>query len=344
MTDVPRVSVVIPTHNRSCLLGKAIESVLGQTFDSYEIIIVDDGSTDDTCSVVDKYDSPRIRYCYQENKGRSAARNYALNLAQGEYIAFLDSDDTFYPQKLELQVALLDSNPEYGMSYTSARVVDEHGIELFRDGTTSDDCPYYRAIDSGWIYDKVALYLPVTVILPTVMVRTGIVRSVGGFDESLSRFEDTDFWRRVSKITPVIAIAEPLTTVLTHSGNRMETPDEVYRSLSRYVGKVFREDADRNPTVLREGAARLFLHYGYAVNAVHGQWRQAEPFFRDAIDLEPRYAVDSLLESRMMVVAQTAGLLVNKFRTAPVALFYLFLCTAMRNTIILVKRLLRGDN
>ena len=144
--NTPRVSVVIPTFNRASILGNAIESVLSQTYDSYEIIIVDDGSTDDTSSVVTKFNSSRINYLYQENKGRSSARNKALSLANGEYIAFLDSDDKFYPQKLELQVTLLDSNPAFGMSYTSARVSDEHGKEIFRDGIAEGTYPYLSLI------------------------------------------------------------------------------------------------------------------------------------------------------------------------------------------------------
>jgi hypothetical protein len=124
----------------------------------------------------------------------------------------------------------------------------------------------------------------------------------------------------------------------------METPGEVYNSITAYVGKIFREDSGRDPLIMREGASRLFLHYGYAVNSVHFQWRQSYPFFQDAISFLPQYAVNSLLESRMMVVAQAAKLFVVKFQTAPFALFYLLLLTVIRNTKILIKRLLRGDN
>lgn len=340
----PWVSVVIATYNRASILGKAIESVLCQTYDSYEIIIVDDGSTDDTLSVVSKYESSRIKYVYQENNGRSSARNRALSLIQGEYVAFLDSDDMYFPQKLELQVELLENNPAFGMSYTSARVSDEYGNEIFKDGVADGGGAYYRAINSGWLHDKIAFYLPVTILLPTVMVRRDILNHVGGFDESLSRFEDTDLWRRISKVTQIIALDEPLTTVLTHSGNRMESPEEVYQSLSSYIRKTLKEDSGDDSLVYREGAARLFLHYGYAVNSVYCQRRLSEPFFQEAISFYPRYSIDSLLESRTMVVAQAAKLFIVKFQFAPFALFYLFFLTVLRNSKILITRLLRGYN
>lgn len=339
----PRVSIVIATYNRASFIGKAIESVLDQTYDSYEIIIVDDGSTDETLSVVSKYESSRIKYIYQENSGRSSARNTALSLIQGEYVAFLDSDDMFLPQKLELQVELLENNPDFGMSYTSARVSDEHGNEIIKDGAV-DGGAYYLATDSGWLHDKIAFYLPVTILLPTVMVRKDVLKRVGGFDESLSRFEDTDLWRRISKVTQIVALDIPLTTVLTHSGNQMESPEEVYRSLSFYVRKIFNEEPGCDPLVYREGAARLFLHYGYAVKSVCCQWRLSDPFFQDAICFYPRYSIDSLLESRMMVVAQAAKLFVVNFKLEPFALLSLLLTTVKRNVIILIKRLSRGYN
>ena len=106
----PRVSVIIPTYNRAALVCKAIDSVLEQTFSDYEILVIDDGSTDGTESAVAGY-GQRVRYFWQENRGMSAARNRGIDLARGEYLALLDSDDLWMPFKLELMVAVLDRFP-----------------------------------------------------------------------------------------------------------------------------------------------------------------------------------------------------------------------------------------
>lgn len=256
---MPAVSVIIPTYNRASMLGEAIESVLDQTYSDFEIIVVDDGSTDDTQQVVKAFDDTRIRYVFQENRGRSNARNHALSLAQGRYIAFLDSDDLFVPTKLERQVAALDSEPRFGMVYSSAVCSDEQGKEL-------STC-VFRASASGMIYRRVAFYVPLTIILPTVMMRREVVTGVGGFDETMERFEDTDMWRRVARKYPILAMRQPLCTIRTHSGNELASQnlEDIRRALDHYVRKVFAEDQDEGTLFLRRGAARLYAHYGLAM-------------------------------------------------------------------------------
>ena len=125
---MPRVSVIIPTYNRAGYLCESIESVLTQTYTDYEIIVVDDGSTDDTEEVLQLWIADgTIHYVWQENRGESAARNHGIELAIGEYIAFLDSDDLFMPTKLEEQVAYLDNHPEVGMAHSCYSKFGEAG-------------------------------------------------------------------------------------------------------------------------------------------------------------------------------------------------------------------------
>ncbi len=121
---MPRVSIVIPTFNCAPFLGRAIDSVLAQTYGDYEVIVVDDGSTDETHGVVARFAS-KIRYLYQPNKGVSSARNLALSQASGELIAYLDADDMWYPHKLERQVAFLDTHRECGLIHSDFTVIDE---------------------------------------------------------------------------------------------------------------------------------------------------------------------------------------------------------------------------
>jgi glycosyltransferase involved in cell wall biosynthesis len=270
----PRVSVIIATYNRSQLLGEALESLRAQTFTGFEAIVVDDGSTDGTRDVVESFDD-RFRYVQQPNCGRSRARNRGLELARGRYVAFLDDDDLLRPNKLEIQVASLDGDPDVDWVYSSARNVDAEG--------RPSHYPDYPAVESGWIYPRCVLYVPLTVILPTVLVRREILDVVGGFDERMDRFEDTDMWRRIAKRYAVKAISDTLVDVRAHEGNRMEDPREVFQSVSYYVGKVFREDGDVSPSLLRRRASGLFLHYGLAVWSRKEIRRLSRPFLRCAL-------------------------------------------------------------
>lgn len=294
----PLVSVIIATYNRADFLKKALTSVLGQSYSNLEIIVVDDGSNDHTDTVVAGFDSSRIIYLRQENRGCSAARNRGLATSRGEYVAFLDSDDRFHPEKLAKQLAALEAHPECGMCYTSAIVEDGQGQEIIRPGDQAGSDPYYRAVESGWLYDRIAFYLPVTVLLPTVMVRSSILRKVGGFDETLYRFEDTDLWRRISRITPLLALDAPMTIVVTHDGNRLRDAVWEFRAVDRYVAKVFSEENSSDPMLLKRGGASLFLHYGLAVYAA-GDFDSAMNFFIKAFQHDPDQPSDYFLAHRL---------------------------------------------
>lgn len=292
MAHLPKVSIIIPTYNRALLLKKAIESVLKQTFKDYEIIVVDDGSTDNTREIVHSYSLPKIKYIYQENKGRSNARNKALKIAKGQYIAYLDSDDMFLPDKLERQISILEVERDVGMVYTSARVFDEDDNELFRQDKLGNKRLYYEATDSGWIYNKVAFYFPQTIILPSVMVRSEIQKKVGDFDENLDRFEDTDMWRRISKECKIFAIKEPLCIIRQHSDNKMENPKDVFKSMMHYINKIFSEDRNVSCLTKRKGASKLLFYYG-AVVFVKNDYKKnfSFPFFIQSLKSWPPYPI-----------------------------------------------------
>lgn len=122
------VSIIIPTYNNVDTICQAVDSCINQTYKNIEIIVIDDGSTDNTKKVLNKYLSDeRFKYIYQENQERSAARNHGLDIAKGEYIQFLDSDDRLYPSKIEKQVNFLDSNPEYFLVYCGVEYIDKNG-------------------------------------------------------------------------------------------------------------------------------------------------------------------------------------------------------------------------
>lgn len=257
MILMPSVSVIIPTYNRAKLVCEAIGSVLGQTFADFEVIVVDDGSIDDTEKVVRGFLDPRIIYVRQENKGRSHARNYALNLARGRYIAFLDSDDLYLPEKLAIQVDYLDGHPHVGMVYTSAYCIDRFGNAMSED---------YIACVSGWIYRMIAFFVPVTITLPTVMARRELFDAVGGFDEHMHRFEDTDMWRRISKVTQIDALSEFTCKLRSHDDNSLgvQNPDHIIAALGYYARKILHEDSAMGVLTLRRGLGELYYYYGRA--------------------------------------------------------------------------------
>lgn len=267
MVLMPKVSVIIPTYNRAHLIAASIVSVLEQTYSDFEIIVVDDGSTDDTEQRVHGFTDPRIIYIKQENKGRSQARNCALDLARGRYIAFLDSDDLFLPDKLALQVAYLDSHPQVGMVYTSAHCIDYSGNALNER---------YIASISGKIYKSIAFFRPVTITLPTVMARRELFAEVGGFDVNMHRFEDTDMWRRISKVTHISALPEFTCKLRTHADNNLaaQDHDKIVASLDYYAQKILREDAAMGGLTLRRGLGGLYYYYGRAFLTIPA-WRNS---------------------------------------------------------------------
>ncbi len=283
---MPTVSIIIPTYNRSALLKQALLSCLDQTYRDFEIIVVDDGSTDDTRKMVEGLNSQQIVYIHQSNRGRSRARNRALSKARGKYIAFLDSDDMYLPEKLAVQVKALDENPSYSAAYTSAFNIDFDG----------NFHPYvYEATAGGWIYKDIALYIPLTICLPTVMVRREVFDKVGLFDPKLSRFEDTDMWRRIAKISPYLSISEPLCKIRYHEGNEMESPLKLYRALKYYTDKVIREDEPIYGAEIRTMAAKLWHHYGKAVlyHKNKNYNKRAMLFIATSLYLDPDWFIES---------------------------------------------------
>lgn len=193
---MPKISVIIPTYNCAKYLSQAIESVLSQTYIDFEIVIVDDGSADDTKSLVERYMQKfpeKISYIYQDNKGLACARNVAIRNSRGLYIALLDADDIFLPDRLQLGVEALDQNPEVGLCHANITRIDEDG-KFIRTPVRDE-----RFL-SGSIFDYIFLRRA-NVSVPTILFRRSCIEVVGEFDESLTRLgcEDREFCLRVAK-------------------------------------------------------------------------------------------------------------------------------------------------
>jgi glycosyltransferase involved in cell wall biosynthesis len=205
----PLVSVVIPTYNRCNWLSRAIESVLRQTYSPFELIVVDDGSTDGTPELLEAY-GDGIRVIRKENTGVSGARNAGIRAAKGELIALLDSDDRWLPEKLEHQVAFFKASPR-------AMICQTEEIWI-RNGIRVNPKRRHRKF-SGMIFEKT---LALCLVSPSaVMIRTALFREVGLFDENLPACEDYDLWLRICWKYPVHLIRMPL--IVKHGGH----PDQL---------------------------------------------------------------------------------------------------------------------
>ena len=222
------VSVILPTYNRAYSIGQAIESVLAQTYRPLEIIVVDDGSSDNTAEVVGQFGSD-VRYLRQANAGVAAARNHGFAIARGEFIALIDSDDCWYPYKLEMQVAFLRAFPEAGMVWTDMAAVRDNGEKVYdeylrifykaydrvrtedfmrnvgRIGDLGVGVPDTVAARPMWVGDIFSQLIGGTLVhTPTTLLRRERCRGTGGYDEDLRpNGEDFDFHLRTAVQGPV---------------------------------------------------------------------------------------------------------------------------------------------
>lgn len=214
-----RVSIVIPTYNRASYLRDTVESVLAQEFEDHEVIVVDDCSTDATRSVVDSFDDPRIRYIrHDTNRGGSAARNTGMRAATGEYVAFLDDDDRWHPEKLSRQVACLDDRGEDWVAVYCDYTVDDDEwtpVDLLPDTLVEFLADRERAAAPEGGRELIPEVLTRAFPLggaSTLMLRTDVARALGGFDESFPRHQDWEFLIRVLKRGKIAYVDEVLVT------------------------------------------------------------------------------------------------------------------------------------
>ena len=194
----PLVSVIIPTYNRGWILKEAIDSVLEQDFNDYELIVVDDGSVDDTPTILKAYKN-EITVLRQANRGVSAARNSGIKAATGRLISFLDSDDLWLPRKLSTQVQFFNDHPQAVITQTQERWI--------RNGVRVNPKKRHHKF-SGMIFER---SLALCLVSPSaVMIKKSLFDTVGIFDESLPACEDYDLWLRISCRYPVHLIETPL--------------------------------------------------------------------------------------------------------------------------------------
>jgi glycosyltransferase involved in cell wall biosynthesis len=253
------VSVIVPTYNRATQLQRAISSVLCQTYRQYEIIVVDDGSTDNTKEIVASLGATeQIRYFYQANRGRSAARNTGIRMAQGDFIAFLDSDDLFLPDKLQKQTEWMLRNSQFGFSYSRALWFDEITQILLAEA------PVFNSKLEGRIYPALLSLTGTAITTPTVMTHASILREIGGFDENLHICEDLDLWRRIARHYPVgfLPMNLSLISYRPFEGDILKELNQGIDARTAYYAKACKDDPQLVASFYPFLMAEMYSHYG----------------------------------------------------------------------------------
>jgi len=201
----PLISVIIPTYNHGQFIEEAVESVFAQTYKNLEVIVVDDGSTDETKRIIEVF-GDRVHYYYQPNRGPSAARNVGIKKATGEFLAFLDVDDMWMNNKLDLQLQVLKQNPHLGMVACGTNNIDESSAIINK-----------YILKNFADHDSLLKVLYISQIIPGsssgVLVRRKCLETVGYFDESIKIGEDWDMWLRISKEFEIYFVEEPLVSI-----------------------------------------------------------------------------------------------------------------------------------
>lgn len=238
LSNMPKVSVIIPTYNYGQYIDKSIDSVLSQTYTDFEIIVVDDGSTDNTKTIIETKYGSKVRYFYQKNKGAPAARNKGIAESVGEYLVFLDADDIFYPDNLEKKVDLLDKRKNDGFVYSDGYYVNEQSNKMAKSSSWLLSAAGEKL--SGDIFLKLLEGYKIETI--AAFFRRATIIDAEGFDEKLLCLQDYDLILRVSFNNTCSFIDECLFETLRHTGSVSSSTSTLntYKSKSLIINKIER--------------------------------------------------------------------------------------------------------
>lgn len=318
-----RVTALIPTYNSERYIRETVESVLAQTYPVHEVIVVDDGSTDQTQQVLASY-GDRIRYIRQTNAGPPTARNTGLVHATGDVIALLDSDDLWVPTKTERQVEYLQRHPSCGLVYTDMKTFDDRGI-------IEESVKISRNLNlpSGHIFQE--MFAETLFQTSAVLVRKSCLDQVGGFDTSLRMGDDYELFLRVARHFELGYIDEPLVLYRQHATQGTRTWGKQLQGGVPWEFLVLKKIVDRYPEMIQElGRAKVNqrLSKPYAALAYAcleaGDHKNAKLLMRDALRYWPsnssylRYYLMTFLTPRMLAKFRELSQVGQKFRKSDV--------------------------
>ena len=241
---MPEVSVIIPTYNSARYITEAVDSVLAQTFRDFEVIVIDDGSTDETELVMRQYGVP-VKYIRQENTGVSGARNTGIKESSGRYVAFVDADDVWHPQKLERQMAALNGSMDHRACYCAFTVTDPSLVPL----------EISRSIRTGPLLEDLLLSGNVVGTPSTVICERSLFEEAGCFDSALSQCADWELWVRLSLRTDFFYLDEPLVFYRLHGSNMSGSAPLLERDSLLVLNKAFSLSELPGPLLARRRSA-----------------------------------------------------------------------------------------
>jgi glycosyltransferase involved in cell wall biosynthesis len=281
----PRISVVIPVYNQAEFVGHAIQSLLHQTINCHEIIVVDDGSTDDSRAVVSEF-GDKVNYIYQENQGLAGARNTGIRAAKGDLIGLLDADDIWVPDYIEKMMALVERHPEAAVYYGCAQSIDEQGHELpqiFGKPAMHSDSLYHTLLRANFI------------IPSTVLMRRAIIERAGLFDQTLRSCEDWDLWLRLLPGELFVGTSVILVKYRLHRRSLSADPAGMQRAAQAVVEKHFGPDDGRWEAwsgEKRRAYGGVYRYYALLSVQRQNDWYSAGCHLSRAIQIDPTLAED----------------------------------------------------
>ncbi len=251
---VPKVSIIIPTYNRAKMLSRAIKSVLNQTFQDFELIIVDDGSTDNTKEVVENFQKQdsRINYIWMKNSGRPAKpRNIGIKNSKGKYIAFLDSDDEWMPEKLEKQIILFENSNINKLGFVGCNILN---IDTLKNFNKIYKMPRIRKLFKH-------LLIRNFLMTPSILVKKSVIEDVGLFDENFEVADDWDMWIRISQKYDFDFVDEVLVKryIHTQSITQSSSIEKIIKEELYFINKYKSYYSIRAYMKRKEGLQNLYI-------------------------------------------------------------------------------------
>lgn len=276
-----RLSAIIPAWNCATFLGEAIDSALAQEDAAVEVIVVDDGSTDDTPALLESY-GDRIRVLRQENKGLPAARNAGIGVARGDLIGFLDADDTWEKAKSRRQIEYLDAHPEFGLVFSDVWRIDESGRRVARIlGAAGESIPTGRCLER--------LFLGNFILVPSVVVRKSVLDRAGPFDVNLRSIEDYDMWLRIAAISGIGFLPDALASWRDRTGQMSGNRERMIEFEALVLGLALEREPGLRRSLgqrVNRRFARLYDEEGWR-DLDGGRLRSAKRRFLRALRYDP---------------------------------------------------------
>lgn len=273
----PKISVIIPAYNAEAFIGETLQSVLAQTFKDFEVIIVNDGSTDKTPQLVTKFaqDDKRIFLINKKNEGTASARNIGIEKARGELIAFLDSDDLWHSDKLTKQISLLEKNPSFGIISCLAVIINDEGKSqgLVSGRNLQGNC-YRQMLEAGGISGGSIVLIP-----------RHVFDKVGLFDSSVEPYEDWDMWVRISSKFDITTVPDILVGYRRSSNSASRNYKRLMNSGSRVLKRAFQRDPNLKNRYYNLCFARDVIGIG-AWCFIDRQYKESWAFVKEALKID----------------------------------------------------------